>query len=663
MSVNRRVASLLGVRREELLGKDLREILAPEARDDFGRYLEEIVEMGTASGVMKVVAQSGDTRLLEYHNALRAGDHSRPLIWGVAVDVTDRYRMQRDLELQKAFFQQLFDVSPLAIALLDNHDRVRAANRGFEELFRYPIDEIRGRPINELIVPDTHRDEATALSATVLEEKGVQAESVRQRRDGSLVHVSILGQRIELGSEGLGIYAIYRDISDRVRAEEKIRSLAFYDPLTGLPNRRRFTDRLRGAMRTAREKSRGMALLFIDLDQFKRINDTFGHNVGDQLLRQVAERLVGVVRLSDYVGRSEPDTEPASISRLGGDEFTVLLKGLLEPADVAKIGQRILSAFSRPYRVGGREVYSTASIGIALYPADARDADTLLRNADAAMYLAKSEGRNTCRFFTNELNQMAERRIDLETRMRQAMDREDISLVYQGVYRSGDRRLTGVESLVRWTDPELGAVSPAEFVPIAEETGLIMPLGEWILRQGCADAMTWQRAGLRSVRLTVNLSGHQLLEKGFQSSVVRCLTETGLRPSQLELEIRESAIIERSELAAEILSGIKKMGVSLALDDFGVGPSSLSSLLRLPLDRIKLDGSFVGELLQAEDQDSLMASIIELAHRRGLQVVAEGVESSEEADHLSRLGCDELQGFHFGPPVSAEEFAGLLEQE
>ncbi len=662
VSVNRQVADTLGRSRKELVGKNIREFLAPDGRDEFDDYLAEIADGGSASGLMKVLTGNGEVKVLEYHNTLRAEGPSKPVIWGVSLDVTDRFRIQRDLKLQKAFFQQLFDLSPLAIVLLDNQDRVTEANKGFEKLFLYSVDEIRGRPLNELIVPETHRKEASALSAAVLEDKTVEAATVRQRSDGTLVHVSVLGQPIELESEPLGIYAIYRDIGEQLLAEEKIKSLAFYDALTSLPNRQRFKEHLEGAMKAARQENRRMALLFVDVDHFKRINDTFGHSVGDQLLCQLADRLVGVVRLGDYVGRSDRTRDPASISRLGGDEFTVLLKGLPKPQIAAVVAQRTLRAFAEPVWVGDREIHCTASIGIAIFPSDGQDFDTFLRNADAAMYQAKSEGRNTYCFFTQALNEIASRRQFLESGLRRALDRKELSLSYQPVCRAQDERIIGAEALIRWTEPEEGAISPAEFIPIAEETGLIIPIGEWILRTACEHSMSWQRAGRRPVRHIVNVSSRQLLDAGFRSSVERVLNATSLDPSLLEFEITESAMMEETRPAAVILNQIKEMGIGLSLDDFGIGYSSLNCLIRFPLDRVKLDGSFIRDIPKAPDKASLVASIIDLAHGCGLQVVAEEVETRKEAKLLTELGCDELQGFLFGPAIPAEEFAELLKQ-
>ena len=663
VSANRQLAKTLGWQPEEVVGATVRQFLAPDVRDKFEDYLAQIVDRGSSTGVMKVLTRAGEVKFLEYHNTLREEGEAESVIWGVLLDVTDRHRMQRDLKLQKTFFQQLFDLSPLGIVLLDNEDRVTEANKGFENLFLYSIDEIRGELLNVLIVPETHRDEATELSAAVLKDKTVEAETVRRRSDGSLVHVSIVGRPIELESERVGIYAIYRDIGEQILAEEKIKSLAFYDGLTSLPNRQHFKDRLEGAIASARQHDDQMALLFIDLDHFKRVNDTFGHNTGDQLLCELAERLVGVVRLGDYVGRSDRIDDPPSISRLGGDEFTVLVKALGDAQDAGRVAQRILTAVAEPVEVAERQIYITTSIGIAIFPTDGQDVDTLLKHADAAMYNAKSEGRNTYRFFTRELNEMAARRLYLESCLRQALDRSELSLAYQPVCRAADGLVTGAEALIRWTEPERGAVSPAEFIPIADETGLIIPIGDWVLRTACEHWMAWERSGRRPVRHIVNLSGRQLLHSGFLRSVERRLEATELDPSLLEFEITESAIMEEERAAGEILAELKKLGIGLSLDDFGVGRSSLSCLMRFPLDRVKLDGSFIRDIPRNPEKSSLVASLIGLAHGCGLEVVAEGVETRQESELLSQLGCDELQGFLFGPPMSVDVFAELIGKE
>ncbi|UCE86697.1 MAG: EAL domain-containing protein [Deltaproteobacteria bacterium] len=449
----------------------------------------------------------------------------------------------------------------------------------------------------------------------------------------------------------------------KARAVEENRVLAYYDTLTGLPNRRLYKDRLEQAILSARRRNRPVATCLLDLDGFKRVNDTLGHSCGDQLLCQVSERLVGTVRLTDSVSRLEASASSAAISRLGGDEFTFLLNDIADAQDAARVAARILDAFSKPFYVDGHEVFATASVGIAVFPFDGNDAETLLRNADAAMYSAKARGRNNFQFYAKSMNATALRKLDLEGRIRRALERQEFALHYQPVRDTLSGRLTGAEALLRWRDPELGNMSPAEFIPIAEETNLIGPLGEWVLRTACQQCHLWQSAGFRPIRLSVNLSGHQLRHRDLVDSVARGLRDSGLSPDWLELEITESTIMQNDDMTKSTFYALHDMGIGLALDDFGTGYSSLSYLRRFPLDRVKIDRSFVREITTNTDDAALAGAIIAMVHSLGLRVVAEGVETSEQAAFLRERGCDELQGFLFSPAVPADEFARFLDGE
>jgi diguanylate cyclase (GGDEF)-like protein len=444
---------------------------------------------------------------------------------------------------------------------------------------------------------------------------------------------------------------------------EENRLLAHRDSLTGLPNRQLYRDRLAQALLYARRHDRLVATCFLDLDGFKRINDSLGHTIGDRLLCEVAERLVGSMRLSDSIARADSDESRAMSSRLGGDEFTFLLTGISRAQDAGRVAKRVLEALRRPFVLDGHEVFATASLGIAVFPFDGEDAETLLRNADTAMYWAKDRGRNNFQFYAKSMNAAAKRKLDLEKRLRRALERQEFSLVYQPVRETGSGRLTGAEALLRWQDPEIGAVSPDEFIPIAEETGLIIQIGAWVLRTACAQHRAWQAAGFRPVRLAVNLSGHQLRQPTFSGTVARNLQETGLSPAHLELEITESAIMQDDDVTITSLRKLDEMGIGLALDDFGTGYSSLSLLRHFPIGRVKIDRSFVREISTNSDDAALTAAIIAMAHSLHLRVVAEGVETPEQAFFLGERGCDELQGFLFSPGIPADEFVRFLEQE
>jgi diguanylate cyclase (GGDEF)-like protein len=445
------------------------------------------------------------------------------------------------------------------------------------------------------------------------------------------------------------------------QALEEKNALAYHDGLTGLPNRRLYLDRLHQAVISAQRRGRSMAVCFLDLDGFKRINDTLGHSCGDRVLQEVARRLLASMRASDSVARLPAERPGAELSRLGGDEFTFLLTEIAEPRNAANVAWRVLEALRKPFELEDHEVFATASIGIAMYPMDGGDAETLVRLADVAMYHAKSCGRNNYQFYDPSINAVSERRLRLEGCLRRALDREEFSLLYQPIRDAATGRICAGEALLRWESAEAQTVSPLEFIPIAEETGLIVELGEWVLRTACAQCEAWRQAGLQPIRMGVNVSGRQLRQPSFVARVARVLNETGLSPGQLELEITESTIMQEDEVTNAAFRALEETGVGIALDDFGTGYSSLSYLRRFPIDRVKVDRSFISGISANADDAALTTAIISMAHSLRRRVVAEGVETLEQADFLRENGCDELQGYLFSKPIRAEEFARLLE--
>jgi len=463
----------------------------------------------------------------------------------------------------------------------------------------------------------------------------------------------ILGARLERD----------RQEKRRKEAEKQVQALAFYDALTGLPNRQLFRERLERTLEWAKHQGRLAGLLFLDLDHFKGVNDTLGHSAGDRMLCQIAERLVSEVRLSDYVGRSHPDDSARPISRLGGDEFTILLSEISDSQDMAEVAQRVLQAFSEPFLVEGHSLFMTASIGIATYPLDGEDAETLLRNADAAMYQAKANDRNNWKFYDASMNAAAARKLHLASRLRQVLEREELSLHYQPIRSASSGEVTSAEALLRWMTPEGDWISADEFISIAEDTGSIVPIGEWVIRTACAQSQAWRSEGFRPLRLWINVSARQFRQPELAAMVVRTLQEFGVSCADLGLEVTETTILQESELVRSTLSELHAMGVSLALDDFGTGYSSLSCLRRFSIDWLKIDRSFVKEIEANRTTADLTAAIIAMAHRLGIKVVAEGVETTEQAEFLREQGCDHLQGFLFSPAVPAEDFSRFLEKE
>lgn len=422
-----------------------------------------------------------------------------------------------------------------------------------------------------------------------------------------------------------------------------------FDPLTGLPKRGLLKDRLNLIMAQYRRERRQVAVLSIDIDRFKWINDTMGHAAGDMALQVVAGRLQSRLRASD------------TVSRPGSDEFVVILSAVKHGQDIAHATQDIINVLSMPMELEGREIFVTASIGIAIFPLDGRNADDLLRNADTAMCVAKETGRNNYKFFSLEMNARAVERMTLETNLRRAMERNEFSLNYQPQVDVATGRIIGVEALLGWNSPEAGAVPPEKFIPIAEETGLIIPIGEWALREACVEAMSWQITGLPAVRVAVNISGCQFRRADLAATVARILRGTGLDPSLLEIELTESVLLENSGTAQSILEDLKSLGVRLTMDDFGTGYSSLTYLKHFPIDRLKIDKLFIRDINTSSDGASIVEAVIAMARSLGLEVMAEGVETVEQAEYLKSRNCFEMQGFYFSRPVGAETMRRQLE--
>jgi len=479
--------------------------------------------------------------------------------------------------------------------------------------------------------------------------------------DGGIRHVRQQVEAVWDEADGLaGLYGTLQDITELREAEERIRQLAFVDGLTGLPNRALFKDRLANAVRRARRYGHQLAVLFLDLDNFKRINDTLGHGVGDLLLKATAERLVRSVRDSDSVARQDPEADVENTARLGGDEFTALLPNMRRSEDAATVAERIRAALAEPLTLAGHEVLVTPSIGIAIYPDDGEDPESLIKNADAAMYHAKRQGRNQYRFYDATLNESALQRLHLEAQLRRAIERGELRLHYQPQLDIATGRTCGVEALVRWESPELGTVPPMEFIPLAEESGLIIAIGEWVLREACAPARAWQESGLELSRVAVNISVLQFVQPGFVELVSTILREAGLDAACLELEVTESLLTKDPEGAVRTLNDLKALGVQLAIDDFGTGYSSLSRLKQFPIDRLKIDRSFVQDVPRSHDDVAIAMAVIAMAESMGLKVVAEGVENAEQFEFLKAKHCHEIQGYYLSRPLPAEEVTVVL---
>jgi len=445
-------------------------------------------------------------------------------------------------------------------------------------------------------------------------------------------------------------------------AEQKIRRLAYFDEITGLPNRAFFKERLTQTHTRSERHGRRFALLLLDLDNFKRINDTLGHSFGDRALTAVAKRLTATLRRTDAVTKNAAQSQNQHVARLGGDEFTILLSEIDKSEQAALVAARIIDALSKPMLLGEHEVMITPSIGIAIYPENGNDVDVLLKNADVAMYYAKRTGKNCFSYFSKEMNEAALKRLTLENHLRQAIERNELSVHYQPQLDLHTDQVGAIEALVRWKSAELGDIPPLEFIPIAEESGLILSIGQWVLQTACAQARTWLDRGLHFSRIAVNVSARQFVQNGFPDLVSKVLRETNLDPSMLELEITESLLMKDAVGAADTLSSLKDLGVQVAIDDFGTGYSSMSRLKHLPIDRLKIDKSFVQEVNTDPKGAAIACAVIAMADNMRLNVIAEGVETKDQLDFLKANSCDGIQGFYLCHPLPAEATADFLLQ-
>ncbi len=476
---------------------------------------------------------------------------------------------------------------------------------------------------------------------------------------------SYIRQQVEAVCEGdkvLQLYGTLQDITELHEAEARIHKLAYFDSLTGLPNRELFKERVEFSVNVARRHGRQMALLFLDLNKFKRINDTLGHRVGDLLLISTAKRLSQCMRSSDVVTRKQSmhSDRSENLARLGGDEFTVLLSEIDQSEDAGRVAKRIIDTLSQPVVLEGHEVFSTPSVGISVYPADGDTAEELTKNADMAMYYAKRNSKNLYQFYNQSMNESALRRLTVENNLRKALERDEMMLVYQPQLNVLTGQVSGMEALLRWDSAELGSLTPEDFIPLAEETGLIIPIGEWVLRTACTQAKIWRDKGYGFERIAVNVSAVQFAENDFPSLVRKVLEETGLEPCALELEVTESILMQEADQAVETLNRLKNLGVNIAIDDFGTGYSSLSYLKQFPIDRLKIDKAFVRDVDSDADDAAIAMAVIAMAGSMDLRVIAEGVENDEQLTFLKDKQCDEIQGFLLSKPISSTDMDAYL---
>jgi len=550
---------------------------------------------------------------------------------------------------QEAHFLATMDAAQVGIFVVQ--DRLfKYVNPCFLRLFGFTAEELVDRkgPL-DLIIPEQHPFVLDQMQLRAAGVSGHNYELTAVHQNGSTFPVQILGSPSSYGGRPASVGTLL-DLSAQKAAERRIRELADFDPLTGLPNRRLLRDRFAQLLAAAERDEGEIALIFLDLDHFKRINDSLGHSVGDDLLCEVSGRLSAAVRRID------------TLARLGGDEFIFALPGI-HAAAAAEVARRLLDVCVTPFVVGGHELTITPSLGISIYPQDGKDLETLLKNADAAMYRAKEVGRNTFQFYASEMNTATLERLLMESNLRRALNQNEFVLYYQPLVNLQSGLIIGVEALIRWMHPDLGLIMPDRFIHVAEETGLINPIGDWVLCEACRQAQAWCEAGLPPMTMAVNVAPVQFRQAGFVAVVAGALATSGLEAGRLELEVTERTVMYEADINLGTLSALHRMGVELSLDDFGTGYSSLAYLKRFPVGKLKIDRSFINDLEVDSDDRAIASTIVSMGRNLRLTVLAEGVENAEQLALLRQMGCDMAQGFHFSRALPADAIARLLAEQ
>jgi diguanylate cyclase (GGDEF)-like protein/PAS domain S-box-containing protein len=642
LHINRAGERLFGVSEREVMGRAC-DTLVPRSQPQQNRPMHQEQRRIRFDEIVGMSAQKQPIPLLR--SAVMFDNKKGKLILEIFIDLTER----KNAEDMRARLGRILDASTNEIYVFDTDTlRFVQVNLGAQRNLGYSTEEFKAlTPLD--LKPEFTRESFESLLAPLRhgETQTLVFETTHKRKDGSLYPVEVRLQLSQTESPPVFV-AIIQDITERRQSEERLHHLAHYDALTDLPNRILLHDRLHHAMREADRCERLVAVMFLDLDHFKTINDTLGHDMGDGLLKAVAGRLAICLRPGDIC------------SRLGGDEFTIALANVAHVDNVTSVAQKILDQFISPFRIGGHDLFVSPSIGITLYPLDEKDAASLLKDADIAMYRAKELGRNRYQFYSPDLNVRAARRLELETGLRQAIERHEFVLHYQPLLDIKTGQIRGMEALLRWQHPKFGLISPLDFIPLAEDTGLIIPIGEWVLRTACAQTKAWHDNGFPTLQVAVNLSSKQLRDKNLIEVVKQALAEARIESQYLDLELTESVLMQDMELATTILKELKAIGVSFSLDDFGTGYSSLSYLKRFPIDYLKIDRSFVHDITTDSYGAGLVQAIIAMANVLNIKVIAEGVETFEQLEFLRRYGCDITQGYYCSKPLAVAAFTELL---
>jgi diguanylate cyclase (GGDEF)-like protein/PAS domain S-box-containing protein len=652
-SVNDAECKNLGYTREELLGMHPIKYMEKENFKTLAHITTEIIKTGipVQSYELEITRKDGTKAFMDTSISLIRDLEGNPTgLRGIARDITERKLLKEKLQQSEERYRTIMEEMEEWYFETDLDDNFLFCNEIFAKNLGYPPEELTRRKLRDFIKPE---DQGTTY--VLFHQVSKTGKAVRNflhefgLPDGRLTFIefSIFPKQ---GSKGelIGFRGVGHDITERKRSEEKIEYLATHDVLTGLPNRLMFSQLLNHAIQAAQRYKRQLAVFFIDLDRFKIINDTLGHEAGDMLLQEIATRLRQTLRAVDV------------IARLGGDEFVILIEEVNGMGPVATVARTVLSTVIKPMTIMDQECRITASIGISIYPKDGEDEQSLMKKADIAMYFAKEEGKNNYQFYSKGIKSQSIERLLIETNLRQALKLGEFYLHYQAKLNFKTGAITGVEALLRWQNPSLGSVPPQQLIPVAEETGLIVPIGRWVLKTACAQNVAWQRQGLPPVCMAVNLSLRQLTDAGLIEDIKTVLEDSGMSPDLLELEITESMVMQDPERMIKVLSQIKGLGVRLAIDDFGTGYSSLAQLRHFPVDTLKVDRAFIRNIPDNSEDKAITEAIIAMGKTLSLTVVAEGVETQEQMDFLQERACDEMQGFYLSKPVVPEQFAELL---
>lgn len=646
---NQQFEKAVGHARAEILGKNRTSFLPPEiAQEHYQNDLQVLQNRHTTSFEEINLEEDGLHTYLTIKNPLYSEHGEAWAVVGISTDITERKRSEKDGKLASTVFRHTAD----GIVITDNTATIISVNQAYSKITGYPEQEVLGR--NPSMLQSGRQDKAfyEEMWRQIIENGVWQGEIWNRRKNGEIFPVwqTITSVKNETG-ETTNYVSVFSDITEVKRSQEKLVRLAHFDALTELPNRVLFKDRIAQALGHAKRHHKKLAIVLFDLDGFKTVNDSLGHPTGDRLLQLVAQRLRKCMRIED------------TVARLGGDEFAVLVAELNTSEDAIQAAQKILQTSLKPYFVNDHAVMITSSVGISIFPDDADDGNDLIRNADAAMYEAKAKGRNTYCFYQAEMTLKAQHRLSAERHLRRAIEQKEFEVWYQPQINLSNNLLLGAEALIRWRDPLRGLIPPSDFIPLAEQNGMILPIGELVLHQVCADSREWHAAGLNPKRLSVNVAGPQFYRSDIVSTIRRCMEEYNVLPGTLEIEVTETFMMENPQEIKEILLAIQQLGITTAIDDFGTGYSSLAYLRELPIDTLKIDRAFIRDIPSNPKDTAIVRAILALGNSMGFNVVAEGIETEEQCHFLQAEGCREGQGYFFAKPMPKAEFVKWLQNQ